>query len=583
MSQRQLLRVVELAETVSAAVCGRMFAALGHDVLLCEPPSGHPLRAREFTFAALNSGKRSAVIDPCADRAGWQTLLSTADVLIIGRTPAAAAAVHLTPRELREQFPNLVTVSLTAFGLTGDNCEIIGDSLLAEAYGGLATMIGEPDRQPLSLGGEQAAHAAALVGFYGAMLALARSANTGLGDFVEVALSDVAAYIDWKTDVSYSLGGAAPMRSGVSRGMWRVVPAADGWVGVIFTVNQWPAVVELIGDRRLADPELLDPVQLATRAEQWWPIVAQAIAEREATEVYTEAQRLGLPFGYACTAADLLVCEQFESRDFVVPAAERRRDAPVVRLPFPHAKDDGVHAPQLGAHEAAFANASPPCVSIENRSAETKADAPLRGIVVLDFGTITAGAATGRLLADYGATVIKIESHERPDGFRAWGTGVGGASATTSPLFDSNNVGKHGLSLDLMTAEGRRLAQHLISRADVVVENFRVGVTERMGIDVETALRLNPELIYLSLSSQGYEGPESKYCSYGSTLDLLSGLAAVTGYRDRTPMWSSAAVNYPDQLVSLLGAGLVAHCLVTAKRGRHLDVSQREGRCVDVG
>ncbi|MGP3637360.1 CaiB/BaiF CoA transferase family protein, partial [Streptomyces sp. 24-1644] len=207
--------------------------------------------------------------------------------------------------------------------------------------------------------------------------------------------------------------------------------------------------------------------------------------------------------------------------------------------------------------------------------------APLKGLVVLDFGTITAGAAASRLLADYGATVIKIESQARPDPFRAWvmpGTAdrAAGVQPKPSPMFASNNAGKRGLSLDLKTEHGRSLAHRLIRRADVLVENFRVGVTARMGIDYATAHRLNPHLVYLSLSSQGVVGPEASYGSFGSTLDLLSGLAAVTGYPGERPMWSGGDVNYPDQVVSFVGAALVAEALTSGRRGIHLDVSQRE-------
>jgi len=147
------------------------------------------------------------------------------------------------------------------------------------------------------------------------------------------------------------------------------------------------------------------------------------------------------------------------------------------------------------------------------RPAET-APAPLAGVVVLDLGTITAGAATSRLLADYGATVIKVESPGRPDPFRAWtppGSAISVSADATyvSPVFESNNAGKLGVALDLKTDAGRRGFHALAARADVVVENFRVGVTERLGIDFGSLRELNPRLVYLSLSSQGQDGPEA--------------------------------------------------------------------------
>jgi len=577
MSRQRTLRVVEFTETVAGAACGRLFAGLGHDVLLCEPSTGSPLRAREFTFAALGSGKRSTITEPGQPAADESGLLATADILITDLTPAAATAEGLDPDGLRQRFPHLVIVSLTAFGLTGEYSETAGDNLLAEAYGGLATMIGEPDRQPLSLGGEQTAHAAAFVGLYGAMLALRGRDRTGRGDLVEVAMSDVAAYMDWKSDVLHSLGGGVPKRAGSSQGGWRVVRAKDGWVGVIFAPNQWAAVVELFGDPRLSEPSLKDAEQRARRSQEWWAVIAEAAASRKAVELYTAAQRLGLPFGHAADAEDLLADEQLRTRGFVLPPDQRRVDAPVVGLPWSMSggPSSTPPAPRLGENDGPAAT---------GRQAAPASDqgtpAPLAGLVVLDFGTITAGAATSRLLSDYGATVIKIESHDRPDPFRRW-VMPGSADAVDgpvppSPMFASNNAGKRGLSLDLKTEHGRSVAHALIRRADVLVENFRVGVTTRMGIDHATAHRLNPELVYLSLSSQGTTGPEAAYGSFGSTLDLLSGLSAVTGYRGERPMWSGGDVNYPDQVVSFVGAALVAEAVTTGRRGIHLDVSQRE-------
>ncbi|MDX2825224.1 CoA transferase [Streptomyces ipomoeae] len=585
MSGQRTFRVVEVTESVAGAVCGRLFAALGHDVLLCEPPTGTPLRSREFTFAALGAGKRSAILRPEQLAADETSPLATADVLITDLTPAAAGAEGLDLDQLRQRFPQLVTVSLTAFGLTGEYAESVGDSLLAEAYGGLATMIGEPDQRPLSLGGEQSAHAAAFVGLYGAMLALRGRDRTGRGDLVEVALSDVAAYMDWKSDVIHDLGGSVPKRAGYSQGGWRVVRAKDSWVGVIFFAHQWPAVVELFGDPRLSAPGLDDPEQRAGRTEEWWSVIAEAAASREAVELYTAAQRLGLPFGYAADAKDLLDSEQLRGRGFVLPPERRRKDAPVIGLPWtmPGLPEPAAPTPALGEHGESLTTGARPAVRTPRVSVAARHEdaAPLDGLVVLDFGTITAGAATSRLLADYGATVIKIESHGRPDGFRAW-VMPGGADKTSgtkpqvSPMFASNNAGKRGLSLDLKTEHGRAIVQRLIRRADVLVENFRVGVTARMGIDYATAHRLNPDLVYLSLSSQGAGGPEAAYSSYGSTLDLLSGLAAVTGYPGERPMWSGGDINYPDQVVAFVGAALVADAVTSGRRGIHLDVSQRE-------
>jgi crotonobetainyl-CoA:carnitine CoA-transferase CaiB-like acyl-CoA transferase len=514
-------------------------------------------------------------------------LLDGADVAILDLPPGAARELGLSIDVLRERWPRLVAVWLTCFGPDGPYSAIPGDSFLAEAFGGLATMIGEAGRPPLSLGGEQTAYCSGVTGFLGAMLGLMRRDAGFGGDVVDVAMCDVAAYMDWKSDLVYSMTGLAPQRSGAAAGDWRLVRARDGWVGFIFQQQHWTAVVELVGAPELTDPSLADESVRLARCEQWWPVVERWTLGQSAEDVYLRAQRLGLPFGWVVRPSDLVKSAQLRGRGFITTRHDPDSTPSPVGAPFRSARlawRSGP-APAPGAQrirgsqqhvpeeaESAAGSPAPGKTGAED-------DRPLGGMVVLDFGTITAGAAVTRLLADYGATVLKIEWPGHPDTFRLWKMPAppdAGAPGPTSPYFASNNIGKLGVSVNLKSREGRRLVHELARRSHVLVENYRVGVTRRLGIDARSMHQTNPDLVYLSLSSQGQDGPEAENSSYGSTLDLLSGLASVTGYEPGHPLWSSSDVNYPDQLVSLFGAALVVYCLRSGITGSHLDVSQRE-------
>jgi crotonobetainyl-CoA:carnitine CoA-transferase CaiB-like acyl-CoA transferase len=639
--QTTRLRVLEIAQGVAGPACGRLFAAFGHDVIKCEPPGGDRWRQVDprgddgvgLAFVALNADKRSVVVD-LASQEGRRTvdsLLAGTDVMILDLPSDSAAAIGLDAHRLLARHPRLVVVSVTGLGLGAAPLEAAGaepepawpadpmaDSLLAESYGGLANMIGEPGRRPLALGGEQAAYGAAFAAFLGAMLALDGLRRDGSGDVVDVAMCDVAAYIDWKSDITYAATGRTPVRTGPAAGRWRIVPAADGWVGVIYQPEQWDAVVALIDDPRLRSPELRDEGARHDAVAAWWPVVEEWARRRSAREIYAQAQRAGLAFGYSADMAALQASAQLVARQFLVPPGQQVVGVPCTgalvkssALPWrsgaaptlePHRLAEWLTSaepepePSISVRRAApvsYAAARPAAEGdtrgggIRGRGASegcawsgatARSTGPLAGVRVVDFGTITAGAATGRLLADYGATVIKVESTEHPDSFRQW-TPDGlnrGPTDGTSVMFESNNAGKLGISLDLKTAAGRQAAAALVAGADVLIENFRVGVTERLGIDFARMAQVNPNLIYLSLSSQGQDGPEALHGSYGSTLDLLSGLASVTGYPGGQPIWSSVDVNYPDQLVSLLGAAVVVYCLNQAVGAAHLDVAQLE-------
>ncbi|MCO5090226.1 CaiB/BaiF CoA-transferase family protein [Bosea sp. (in: a-proteobacteria)] len=206
--------------------------------------------------------------------------------------------------------------------------------------------------------------------------------------------------------------------------------------------------------------------------------------------------------------------------------------------------------------------------------------APLQGCRVLDLGIITAGAATSALLADMGAEVIKVESPHYRDPFRLWAAGDPAAgSGGLPPFFRATNRNKLGISLDLKHESGRAAFLRLVANSDIVVENFRRGVLGRLGLDYEALRSANPAIILASVSSQGETGPDAGYVSYGSTLEAVAGLAWLTGYPDGPPTISGRDVNYPDQIVAIFAAGIIATAWRVRRNGgggTHLDLSQRE-------
>lgn len=205
---------------------------------------------------------------------------------------------------------------------------------------------------------------------------------------------------------------------------------------------------------------------------------------------------------------------------------------------------------------------------------------PLSGVRVLDFGLLTAGANTSAMLADLGASVIKIESGAYLDPFRVVGKmDDGDGWWNRSPQFRFTNRNKRGLALNLKDPEGQRVIRELAAHCDVVVENFRRGVLDRAGLGYEALKAINPRIVFAAISSQGDTGPERMNVSFGSTLDATSGIASLTGYEGEEPRISGMDVNYPDQIVSLFASGIVITAVMEARRsgkGCFLDFSQRE-------
>jgi crotonobetainyl-CoA:carnitine CoA-transferase CaiB-like acyl-CoA transferase len=204
---------------------------------------------------------------------------------------------------------------------------------------------------------------------------------------------------------------------------------------------------------------------------------------------------------------------------------------------------------------------------------------PLAGVRVVDLGWITAGASSSTILLDLGADVVKIEGPGALDPFRTWeGADPGTDWWNHSRHFVFTNRGKQSLCLDLKDRRGRRVLLRLLETADVLVENFRRGVMAALDLDPAMLRRRFPRLVIASISSQGETGPDREMVSYGSTLEAMAGLAALTGAGD-SPVISGRHLNYPDQVVCLFASGAIIAALVERERsgdGAHLDLSQRE-------
>ena len=188
--------------------------------------------------------------------------------------------------------------------------------------------------------------------------------------------------------------------------------------------------------------------------------------------------------------------------------------------------------------------------------------------------------AQSAMLADLGADVIKVEASAYIDPFRMWDKGLGAEDWwNKSRFFDFTNRNKRGLALDLKTAKGKELFLDLVAKADVVVENFRRGVLERLGLGYDVLSARNPRLVLVSVTSQGQTGPDAKAASFGSTLEATSGLADLTRDAQGVPLISGILLNYPDQIVSLYAAGVATLAVMEQRRtgrGAWLDISQRE-------
>jgi len=206
-------------------------------------------------------------------------------------------------------------------------------------------------------------------------------------------------------------------------------------------------------------------------------------------------------------------------------------------------------------------------------TADLSALKPLAGIRVLEICNVAAGPFCALLLADLGADVIKLENPGAGDTLRAWPPHTGPENDRLSENFASLNRNKRSVTLDLKNPDDNAKAKNLIANADVLIENNRPGVMKRLGLDFDSALAINPKLIYCSISAYGQTGPRANEGGFDVTIQAMSGIMSVTGEPDGAPV--KCGVPVADFTAGLYGAmSICAQLRAVAQTGKgvHIDV-----------
>ena len=206
---------------------------------------------------------------------------------------------------------------------------------------------------------------------------------------------------------------------------------------------------------------------------------------------------------------------------------------------------------------------------------------PLAGLKVLDLTWHVAGPYATKLLADYGADVLKIERPSSGDPARSYGPFPGDAPhIERSGTFLHLNTNKRSITLNLKSATGRKLLEALVGTSDVLVENFSPGVTARLDLDYESLAAVNPRLVMCSMSNFGQTGPYRDWKATNHTMTSLGGLAITNGVAEREPLKT------PDHLLEYQAGGTAAAAIMGAALhqtwesvGQHIDVSIHEVVC----
>jgi crotonobetainyl-CoA:carnitine CoA-transferase CaiB-like acyl-CoA transferase len=613
-------RVLDLTDE-GALICGQILGDLGADVILIEPPGGVKARSigpfagdehdgnKSLNFWALNRNKRGITLDLEAP-AGKESLLKlvkTADMLVESGPPGHLERLGLGYGALAEVSPGLVMVSITPFGQMGPKADWAATDLTVTAASGVLFMTGDEDRPPVHVSIPQAYLNAGAEAAVGALIGLCARERHGFGQHVDVSAQTAMMMTTqsmvlapgWKDHAPERVGG------GLKLGHIRlrfVYACKDGHVNVAFLFGAvfGPATRRLFEwiheegscDEATRDKDWIafglhlltgqEPLEELARCTE---CVERFTLSHTKAELFEEAFRRRILLVPLSNVQDMLHSEQLNAREYWTKIEHPELGRQVTYAgPFARLSATPIRyrrrAPLLDEHTREVLGEVRSAPSRAQPAVRPKGPSPraLEGLKVLDFTWAYAGPASTRYLADYGATVIRVESAKKLDALRTVGPFKDGhAGVERSGNFISANVGKYGLSLNLSISEAREVAMQLVEWADVVIENFSPKAMRAWGMDYESLRKIKPDLIMLSSCLNGQTGPQAMLAGYGTMGASIAGFGEPTGWPDRAPAAPFAA--YTDYtspkftVAALLAA--VDHKRRTGQ-SQYIDLSQAE-------
>jgi crotonobetainyl-CoA:carnitine CoA-transferase CaiB-like acyl-CoA transferase len=593
MSARGLLAEVRVVDLTDGAVNlgSRLLADLGADVLLIEPPAGLSHRGSapvhdgvSLRFAMHNANKRSVVLDLATDagRRGLRDVLVAADIVIQSGLPGALPVSGVELAEIRQLNASLVLVSVTDFGPDGPSADERASAWTLLARSAILARSGPPGvncppLMPPTVVVEAIVAAqvgwAALVGYWTAL-------SSGLGDDIEVSAFEAVLQ---QFDPVFGTGGTAgagqrwyEFAAGRpdSGHLYPIFACREGHVRIaVLGVRQWHGLRGWIGDPDEFMDTSYDLVMNRFRAAATlYPLIQSLFADQDAADLVAEGQRRGVPIAPVLSPSDVIAAGHYRERGAIaeleiVPGLTAAAPTGCFEVDGERAgfRD---RAPMVGeAGTVSWDSRQQPAMSsLDSRG-------PLAGLRIIDLGVIVLGAEVGRLFADLGAEVIKVESRGFPDAGRT------AAGTEMTPSFAWGNRNKLGLGLNLRTAAGIGLFKQLAASSDLVLANFKPGTMESLGIGFQDLTTVNKRIVVANSSALGATGPWRTWMGYGPLVRAAAGLTSLWRSPDDPHSFSDTSTVFPDHYAARIAAiGALAGLIDARRSGRgHLvETSQAE-------
>lgn len=585
------LRVVDMADE-KGELAGRLLADLGADVIRVEPPDGARSRTlppfhadQSLYFAVRNTNKRGIVLDlhDAGDREHLLGLLADADIWIETTRPGELAAVDLAPGDVSARFPDLVVASITDFGQTGPYRDHVATDPVMVAMSWMLFRAGVPELPPVLPPGAMAYDVVGVTGAFAALTGYLQRLRSGNAPHIDMSVIEaVQQTTDWGL-ASYSIisqrmsGSYSQIRSGGGQ-IYPIVPCKDGWVRPsIVTKAEWRKMRAWLGEPDMLQDDHWD--QSSARIEIYHdviePLFVEHFADMTMIEASEEGQRRRIPITPLLRPADALDADHYrELRTFVDGEVIGGVKGPVAGgFYLFDGERIGFRTPAPSLDEEGYVGWAGDRLEPSIELGGDVARGPFAGVRVLDFGVAGAAPEIGRLLGEYGADVIRVESPMRPDLFRQLGGPMG-----MSPVFASSSRTKRSFGVDFTHPDAIEQVKELVSRSHIVVENLPPGTMDNFGLGWDELQATNPDLVMISSQTMGSRGPWKEWRGYGANTQPPGGMTYLWSFPDAdAPVASNVA--FPDHVVGRLGATVATALLIgreRRERGLHVEIVQAE-------
>ncbi len=572
MAMRPLsgLRVLEISDGPLAAI-GRQIAELGAHVTQIVKTGDEPglIQAVE----RLGKSVENATLNE-AFSASLQDRLAATDILIVDTEYAPT----IDTKAIAAQFPDLIVLALSPFGLEGRCKDWQLTEPVIHALSGELSRSGIPDREPLLPPDGVAWGCAASQAVYAVLLSFWNRVRNSQGNFIDFSVFEGASLT---LDPGYGIAGSAaagvpahkqPWGRPEGRQRYPILPCKDGYVRIcVLAKRQWRAMFEFMGKpEAFADPQF-DLLHVRFKDPDLIPAISAFFSTMTGDELEAEGEKRGIPIARVYKFEDAIRSPQISARDMFVP----REILPGRTALTPNGALE-INGERMNADEASSASGDNWTGSPLPPSAR-----PFEGLKVLDLGVIVVGAETGRLFADQGADVIKVENSTFADGMRQnKGTDL------ISQTFAAGNRNKRGLGINLRSEQGIALFKKLVAESDLVLANFKAGTLDSLGLGYDTLKAIKPDVILVDSSAFGPTGPWSKRLGYGPLVRASIGMCDLWRHEGDAEGFGDALTVHPDHLASRIGTigalALLIDRLRTGKGGR-VSVSQAETALNNLG